>query len=398
MPDQVGLLDRTEPGGGHSTTVRIVVAPDKFAGTLNAVEAAEAIATGWHRHAPADETLTMPMADGGPGFVDVVHAALGGDLLALTVCGPQGEEVPATVLVVADEDSRAGRTAYVESAQACGLALLPRTGSTVAADVAETTTTYGVGQLVAAAVDAGASRVVVGLGGSGSNDGGAGLLAALGATSQPPGALTGGGAGLLALRGVDVAPARVRLAGVELVIASDVDNPLLGLRGATNVYGRQKGIAADRLVEIDGGLTRLAHAAAREPADAKGAGAAGGLGYALLLLGGRRVAGLDTVAGIVGLRDALRGCDLVLTGEGSFDWQSLSGKVVSGVAALAQQAARPCVVLAGEVSVGARETRTMGADAAYAVVDLVGRERARSRPADALADLAERVARTWGRR
>lgn len=383
--------------------MRIVVAPDKFAGTLSAVEAADAMATGWHRQAPADETVAMPMSDGGPGFVDVVHAALGGDLLALTVCGPQGEEVPATVLVVADEGSRAegsgaGGTAYVESAQACGLALLPRTGSTVAPGVAEATTTYGVGQLVAAAVDAGASRVVVGLGGSGSNDGGAGLLAALGATSQPPGALTGGGAGLLALRAVDVAPSRARLADVELVIASDVDNPLLGLRGATNVYGRQKGIAADRLVEIDGGLTRLAHAAAREPADAKGAGAGGGLGYALLLLGGRRVAGLDTVADVVGLRNALRGCDLVLTGEGSFDWQSLSGKVVSGVAALAQQAARPCVVLAGEVSVGARETRTMGADAAYAVVDLVGRERARARPADALADLAERVARTWGRR
>lgn len=389
----------TAPDGGHSATVRIVVAPDKFAGTLSAVQAAEAIATGWHRHAPRDETLAMPMADGGPGFVDVVHAALGGDLLALTVCGPQGEEIPATVLVVADEDrGRAGGTAYVESAQACGLALLPRAGSTVAPGVAETTTTYGVGQLVAAAVDAGVGRVVVGLGGSGSNDGGAGLLAALGATSQPPGVLTGGGAGLLALRSVDVAPARARLAGVEVVIASDVDNPLLGLRGATNVYGRQKGIAAERLVEIDGGLTRLAHAASREPADAKGAGAAGGLGYALLLLGGRRVPGLDTVADTVGLRDALRGCDLVVTGEGSFDWQSLSGKVVSGVAALAQRSARPCVVLAGEVSVGARETRTMGADAAYSVVDLVGREQARGRPADALADLAERVARTWGRR
>jgi len=143
--------------------VRILIAPDKFAGTLTAVEAAEAIAAGWSRHAPDDELELVPMTDGGPGFVDVLQATLGGELLAVTVTGPHHEPTPATVLIVGD-------TAYVESAQACGLTLTGASG-------ADTATTYGVGELVLAAADAGARRVVVGLGGSGTNDGGAGLLA-----------------------------------------------------------------------------------------------------------------------------------------------------------------------------------------------------------------------------
>ena len=150
----------------------VLVAPDKFAGTLSAVEAAEAIAAGWRETAPDDELDLAPMSDGGPGFVDVLHEALGGELLAVTVRGPHGEPTPATVLV-------AGDTAYVESAQACGLHLTGKEG-------AEEATTYGVGELVAAAVDAGVATVVVGLGGSGTNDGGAGLLAALGATADYP--------------------------------------------------------------------------------------------------------------------------------------------------------------------------------------------------------------------
>ena len=148
--------------------MRVLVAPDKFAGTLTAVEAADAIATGWARQAPRDELDLAPMSDGGPGFVDVLHAALGGELLARTVRGPLGEPVPATLLLV-------GRTAYVESSQACGLHLTGGSG-------AEDATTYGVGELVRDAVATGATTVVVGLGGSGTNDGGAGLLAALGAT------------------------------------------------------------------------------------------------------------------------------------------------------------------------------------------------------------------------
>jgi glycerate 2-kinase len=370
--------------------MRVLVAPDKFAGTLTAVEAAEAIAEGWLRTA-ADEITTVPMADGGPGFVDVLHAALGGEILAVIVRGPLGSLVPATFLQV-------DGTAYVESAQACGVALLPTSGASPTLGVVEGASTYGVGELVAQALAAGARRIVVGLGGSGTNDGGAGLLAALGATSEPPGALTAGVSGLAELGAVDVRPVRDRLAGVEVIAATDVDNPLLGLRGATNVFGPQKGIAADRLIDVDGALTRFAHLAGREPADGKGAGAAGGLGYALMLVGAQRARGFDMIAGVVGLRDAMERAELVLTGEGKLDWQSMAGKVVSGVAGMAGQAMRPCVAIAGVVQVGSRELRANGIESAYSLVEVVGDVAAVNSPAESLAAVAARVARTWSRR
>jgi glycerate 2-kinase len=370
--------------------MRVLVAPDTFAGTLTAVEAAEAIAEGWRR-TTADEVSTVPMADGGPGFVDVLHNAIGGEILAVTVRGPLGSAVPATLLV-------ADGTAYIEAAQACGVSLLPSAGTAPARGVVEDASTYGVGELVAEAVAAGARKIVVGLGGSGTNDGGAGLLAALGATSEPRGALTAGVTGLSYLAEVDLEPARARLAGFEIVAATDVDNPLLGLRGATNVFGPQKGVATDRLIDVDGALTRFAHLAGRQPADARGAGAAGGLGYALMLLGARREPGFVMVADAVKLPAAIRAADLVLTGEGKLDWQSMSGTVVSGVAGLAGQATRPCVVIAGIVQVGSRELRANGIESAYSLVDVVGARAARTDPAESLATVAARVARTWSRR
>ncbi|HWJ81295.1 MAG TPA: glycerate kinase [Nocardioides sp.] len=360
--------------------MRILVAPDKFAGTLTAVQAAEAIAAGWSRQAPRDELDLAPMSDGGPGFVDVLHAALGGELLAAAVRGPAGAgEVPATLLV---HDG----VAYVESAQACGLHL---TGGRDAADA----TTYGVGTLVGLAVDAGARRVVVGLGGSGTDDGGAGLLAALGATADVP--LDRGVAALDGVSAVDVGPARERVAGVELVAASDVDSPLTGLFGATKTFGPQKGIPEEDLPRWDAVLERFAVATDRRLALEPGAGAAGGLGFALMLLGGRRVPGIDLVAGTVDLPARARKADVVVTGEGAFDFSSRAGKVPAGVAAVAAEALRPCVALAGRVLVGSREMRALGMDAAYSLVDAVGEERALGDPAGALADLADRVARTW---
>jgi glycerate kinase len=361
--------------------VRVLIAPDKFAGTLSAVEAAEAIAAGWARTAPGDETDLAPMSDGGPGFVDVLHEALGGRLLAVTVRGPHGEPTPATVLVVDD-------TAYVESAQACGLHL---TGK----ERPEEATTYGVGELISAAVDVGASTVVVGLGGSGSNDGGAGLLAALGATADV--ALDAGGAALDGVTSVDVAAARERLGATRLVAASDVDNPLTGLFGATKTFGPQKGIPEDRLPVIDGYLEQYAGALDRRLALEKGAGAAGGLGHALLVLGGVREPGIALVAEAVRLPERARAADLVVTGEGAFDFSSRAGKVPHGVATVAEEALRPCVVLAGEVLIGSREMRALGIESAYSLVDLVGRERSFAEPAAALAELAARTARTWSR-
>jgi glycerate kinase len=364
--------------------VRVLVAPDAFAGTLSAVEAAEAIAAGWGRTAPDDELDLAPMSDGGPGFVDVLHEALGGELLDVTVRGPHGAPTPATLLL-------SDGTAYVEGAQAYGLHL---TGPDDPGG-AEEATTYGVGELLAAAVDAGASTIVVGLGGSASNDGGAGLLAALGATADRP--LDAGGAGLDGVTAVELAPARERVGSVRLVAASDVDNPLTGLFGATKTFGPQKGIAEERLPVVDGWLEQYAAAVDRRLALEKGAGAAGGLGYALLALGATRAPGVALVADVVRLAERARRSDLVVTGEGAFDFSSRAGKVPHGVATVAEEALRPCVVLAGKVLVGSREMRALGIESAYSLVDLVGEERAFADAAAALAELAARTARTWSR-
>jgi glycerate 2-kinase len=361
--------------------MRVLVAPDKFAGTLTAVEAVRAIADGWSRQAPEDALDLAPMADGGPGFVDVLHEALGGELSAVTVSGPHHERVPGAVL-------RRGEQAWVESAQACGLAL---TGG----ERAESATTWGVGELVMHAIEAGATDIVVGLGGSGTNDGGAGLLGALGATADRP--LDQGVAGLEGVAHVDVTPARERLAGVALTAASDVDSPLTGMFGATRTFGPQKGIPEDRLPAVDAVLEQLAAATDRRTALGKGAGAAGGLGFALLLLGATRRPGFDVVADAVDLAARARAADLVLTGEGAFDFSSRSGKVPYGVASVAAEALRPCVALAGQVQVGAREMRALGIESAYSLVDLVGEEQALADPAGSLATLAARVARTWSR-
>lgn len=359
--------------------MRVVIAPDKFAGTLTALEAASAIATGWARRAPNDEVTLVPMSDGGPGFVDVLHTALGGDLLAVTVDDPYGNAVPATILLK-------GSTAYVESAQAVGLHLTP-----VEDRDPERGSSHGVGELISHAIDAGAERVVIGLGGTGTNDGGAGLLGALGATADRP--LDEGPAGLDGLGSVSMAP----LEGVELVIASDVDTELLGLIGATKTFGAQKGLPEERVFAVDAWLQRFAELTDRKLATAKGAGAAGGIGFALLLLGATREPGVSVVADAVALAETLKGADLVITGEGAFDFSSRSGKVPYGVAQLASASLVPCIALAGQVLIGQREMRVLGIESAYSTVDLVGEEQSFADPAGSLAALAERTARTWSR-
>ena len=364
--------------------MRVVFAPDKFAGTLSAVEAAAAMAQGWARRAPGDDLVQVPMSDGGPGFVDVLHTALGGDLQAVTVTGPYGEPTPAAVL-------RVGDTAYVESAQAVGLHLTPPEER-----APERAHTRGLGELLAEALASGAGRVVVGLGGSAVNDAGAGMLAALGAVGEG-GTLDAGPGGLEALTSVDLGPVRDKVGEVELVMASDVDNPLLGINGATKIYGPQKGLPEDRLLVVDGWLQRFAEVTDRTLAGQKGAGAAGGLGFALMLLGARRTPGVTLVGEAVGLADLLASADLAVTGEGAFDFSSRSGKVPYGVAEVAARTLVPCIALAGQVLVGSREMRALGVESAYSLVDLVGEERALGAPADALADLAERTARTWSR-
>ncbi len=370
--------------------MRVLVAPDKFAGTLTAVEAAEAIAEGWRRRAPDDELDLAPMADGGPGFVDVVHTALGGELEVVTVRGPAGDPTPAAFLVAREQGE--GGTAYVEAAQACGLHLVPAEQRDP-----ERATSYGVGELLAAAVDAGVSRVVLGLGGSGTNDAGAGLLAALGAT-HTGGTLEAGPLGLEGVSAVDLAPARDRLGDVEVVVASDVDNPLLGLLGATKIYGPQKGVAEERISTLDALLEGFARATAPRSISTPGAGAAGGLGFALIALGAARRPGIDVVvrgllAGRAGAsrrprhhrRGSLR--LLLALGQGALRGGRRGRR---SAAARASRSPARCCWARGRCAPWASRRPT-------SLVDVVGEEAAFADPAGSLATVAERVARSWSR-
>lgn len=383
--------------------MRLIVAPDCFTGTLTATQAAEAMASGWRRTAPRDDVVLAPMSDGGPGFLDVLTPAVDGSTISVTVSDPLGRAVPAALLVSEQDGTR---TAYIESAQACGLHLL-------AGEERDPTTTssYGVGELVEAAAQEGARRVVVGLGGSGTNDGGAGMLAALGA--GPVRRLARGGTSLArlpddALSGL--ARVRQRLRGVELVAATDVDAQLLGFHGASAGFAAQKGATPAQAQELEAALGRFTEVAGRSLPGSRdlltraerrldreaGAGAAGGLGYGLLLLGAHRVSGVTAVLRAVGFDRQLRHADLVLTGEGSFDWQSLRGKVVAGVSEAASAQAVPTVVLAGQTHVGRREAMALGINGVYAVAErpeqLAG---ALADPAGSLAARAARVAATW---
>ena len=387
--------------------MHVLIAPDCFTGTLTATQAAEAMATGWRRRAPDDLLTLVPLSDGGPGFLDVITTSRPGDSTIVTVSGPRGGSVPAVLHITTDEGGT--RTAWVESAQAIGLHLLDATERDP-----RVTTTHGLGELLDAALAQDVQRIVVGLGGSGTNDAGAGMLAALGA--GPREALGAGGVGLIAVREPDLAglaAARERFAGVELVAATDVASPLLGLQGASAVFSEQKGATPEEAQVLEGALGHFADVVRRalppgtdlltgrerrldrEP----GAGAAGGVGYALLLLGGRRVSGVETVLSAVGLERLVAAADLVITGEGCFDWQSLQGKVVAGVAELASAHATPAVALAGQVLIGRREAMAMGLSGSYAVADKhADLAPVMADPVGTLADRAERVAATWSPR
>ncbi|MFG3686416.1 glycerate kinase [Micromonospora sp. NPDC047740] len=378
--------------------MRVLLCPDKFAGTLPAQEVAAAVAEGWRTVAPGDELLLRPLADGGPGFVAVLAEALGGRRLPVPTVDPLGRPAAGEILLTDDG------TAYLESAQACGLHLL-----SAAERDPKATTSYGLGLLVAAAVEAGARTLVIGLGGSATNDGGAGMLIPLGVTAldEAGRALPYGGAALAAVAALDGAP---RVRGATLIAATDVDNPLLGLHGASNVYGPQKGATREDVLLLDGALERWTEVLERELPDCPpgfaarpGAGAAGGLGAAVLALGGRCESGIGLVSRAIGLDAALDAADLVITGEGSFDHQSLRGKVVAGVAGAARDRGVPCVVLAGRVSTGRREAAAAGVTEAYSLVEHFGGDErggaaaALDRPAEGLRTLGARLARQWSR-
>lgn len=369
--------------------MRILVAPDCFTGTLSAAEAAHAVKTGWLQTAPEDEVVLIPLSDGGPGFCESVVTALDAEQVPLIVSGPNGDRVPAFFAFKDD-------VAWIESAVACGLSLVPEGDRDPG-----TATSAGVGELINAAIDAGARKIVVGLGGTAVNDGGAGALAALGATAVGS-SLGKGGLKLADVTEIDLSIPRSRLTNIELIIATDVDNPLLGLRGATATFARQKGADDSLVMRLEGSLENFATVCGRrddgkDPAVALGAGAAGGLGYGLMLVGALRESGIESIMSMLQLDEHIAQSDLVITGEGCLDDQSLHGKVVVGVASHAAALAKPCVALAGEVRLGKRECSTNGIDAAYSMSDLVGRDDAIGQPVESLAALAARVAKTWSR-
>lgn len=344
--------------------MRVLIAPDCFGGTLTAREAADAIATGWREAKPDDVVVERPLADGGPGFVDVLHAAVGGDIRYITVTGPLGKPVEARWLSV----STAGvRTAYIESAEACGLHLVP---AELRPECCETATTRGVGELIATAA-ADNDVITVGLGGSGTTDGGAGMLAAL-------------------------TDADVDLTDISLVAASDVENPLLGPHGAARTFGPQKGASPEAVERLEAKLAAMD--VLKPVSDVPGAGAAGGLGAALLSLGATVTSGAGLVRELSGLDAALDDTDVVITGEGSFDWQSLRGKLITAVAGGAAERGLPCIAIAGQVTVGRREMGAAGVQEAYSVSDHVGSvQKSIADARKSLIATAQHVARQWSR-
>jgi glycerate kinase len=372
-------------GASYRTVVRVLVAPDKFKGTLTAAQAAHAIASGWRRSRPGDDLDELPMADGGEGSLDAILAALGGHRHRVTVPGPLGDPVDAPFGIV----SRGGdRHAVIETAMACGLQL-------VGADRRDPmrASTFGVGELLLAACRAGVDEALVCVGGSATNDAGAGMAQALGvelldAQRRPIGP---GGRGLLDLATIDVRGLDRAVANTAIVAAADVDNPLTGPAGASAVYGPQKGATPEDVVVLDRALAHLAAVIARDLGiDVRGlpgAGAAGGLGAGLVaFLGARLRRGADSVMDAVGFDERLAAADLVVTGEGRFDEQSLRGKVPAAVLGAAGRAGRPVVILCGEatIDVPGVEVRSM--------VTRVGLEEAIEQPRRALEDLAAELA------
>lgn len=347
-------------------TQRVLIAADKFKGSLTAVQVAERVTAGLRRVVPGLEVEAMPVADGGDGTVDAAVAA-GFERREVRVAGPLGHEVTAAFALRGD-------TAVVEMAEASGLQRLP---AGVFAPL--TASTYGSGELLRAALDAGARTIVFGVGGSATTDGGAGMLSALGArfldADGEPVAPGGGGLGDLAT--ADLSGLDPRLASVELVLASDVDNPLTGPKGAPAVYGPQKGASPDDVRTLDAALAHFAKVLegvvgpkAAEHAASPGAGAAGGIGYGALLIGAGFRAGIDVMLDVLGFAPALERADLVITGEGSLDEQTLHGKAPAGVAAAARAAGKEVVAVCGRLALAPEALGRAGIRRAYPLTEI----------------------------
>ncbi|HEY3238165.1 MAG TPA: glycerate kinase [Acidimicrobiia bacterium] len=365
--------------------MRILVAPDKFKGTLTAAQAAEAISRGWVRADSSAEVDAAPMADGGEGTLDALVAALGGERHRVRVSGPLGDPVDAQFAVVSTPD---GPTAVVEMARASGLDLIAP-----ARRDPKRATTRGTGELILAACRGGVRRVLVCIGGSATNDAGAGLAQALGVRLLDEGGrdLGPGGAALATLARIDLTGLDPAAAGSTFVVATDVDNPLVGPQGASAVYGPQKGASPEDVGLLDRALGHFAAVVYRDLGvdvrTARGAGAAGGLGAGLIaFLGARLRPGVDVVMEALRLPERMETADIAVTGEGTFDEQSLHGKAPAGVLRVAEEAGVPAVILCGQGTVDPGKARI------FALADRFGLEAALGRTGPLLEDLAAEAA------
>ncbi|MFE5795757.1 glycerate kinase [Streptomyces sp. NPDC056503] len=347
--------------GAATQVAHVLVAADKFKGSLTAVQVAERVTAGLREVVPGLAVEALPVADGGDGTVAAAVAA-GFDRHEVRVTGPVGDPVTAAFAL-------RGTTAVVEMAEASGLQLLP--AGTFAA---LTATTHGSGELLRAALDAGATTIVFGVGGSATTDGGAGMLAALGArfldaAGEPVGP---GGAALAELASADLSALDPRFADVEFILASDVDNPLTGPKGAPAVYGPQKGATPEDVETLDAALAHYAQVLekaigpkATELAASPGAGGAGGIGYGALLLGASFRPGIELMLEVLGFAPALERATLVITGEGSLDEQTLHGKAPAGVAAAARAAGKEVVAVCGRLALAPEALGAAGIRRAY---------------------------------
>ncbi|HEJ7886916.1 TPA: glycerate kinase [Serratia liquefaciens] len=375
------------------TLKKVVIAPDSFKESLSALEVAEAIERGFRQIFPQVQYVKLPMADGGEGTVDSMVAATGGEIVRVTVTGPLGQPVQAFYGLLGE-----GETAVIEMAAASGLHLAPK-----AQRDPRMTTSYGTGELILAALERGVKTIILGIGGSATNDGGAGMMQALGARllDENRQALPPGGAALAQLAYIDLSGVDPRLQQVSITAACDVDNPLCGANGASAVFGPQKGASPEMVTQLDAALrhygTLLEQATGREVINAPGAGAAGGMGAALLgMLNARLRPGIEIVIETLQLEEALRDADLVITGEGRLDSQSIHGKTPIGVARVAKRFGLPVIGIAGSLSKDYQVVHQHGIDAAFSVLDrVVSLEEALAEAADNLEVTARNVAAVW---
>lgn len=373
--------------------MKIVIAPDSFKDSLSAQGVADAIAHGLAQVWPDAQLVKCPMADGGEGTVESILAACEGELRRTNVRGPLGITVDAAWGWLPHS-----HTAIIEMAEASGLQLVP-----VGQRDACISSTFGTGELIRAALDAGAQRVILAIGGSATNDGGAGAMQALGvklldAQGQT---LAPGGLALAQLARIDLHDIDPRLADVRFDIAADVDNPLCGPHGASAIFGPQKGASPEQVEQLDRALGHFAEHCAqvlkKDVRDEPGSGAAGGLGFgAKAFLGAQFKAGVEVVAELVGLAEAVKNADLVITGEGRFDAQTLRGKTPFGVARIAQRHGVPVIVIAGTLGEGYQQLYAHGIDAAFALASgPMTLEQACAEAPRLLRERATDIARVW---